>query len=111
MPTPTPSGANATITFSVSSDNGQGTAVQPFTASPRKPLNATLSQTVTYTDAQGQKQTVEPKATIAATVKTDTIHAADFAALTKLTQPQPKTDTKAGNPKTATRQQLFNIGC
>lgn len=110
VPTPTPSGANATITFSVSSDNGQGTAVQPFTASPRKPLNATLSQTVTYTDAQGQKQTVEPKATIAATVKTDTIHAADFAALTKLTQPQPKTDTKAGNPKTATRQQLFNIG-
>jgi hypothetical protein len=110
VPTPTPSGTNATITFSVSSDNGQGTAVQPFTASPRKPLNATLSQTVTYTDAQGQKQTVEPKATIAATVKTDTIHAADFAALTKLTQPQPKTDTKAGNPKTATRQQLFNIG-
>ena len=110
VPTPTPSGANATITFSVSSDNGQGTAVQPFTASPRKPLNATLSQTVTYTDAQGQKQTVEPKATIAATVKTDTIHAADFATLTKLTQPQPKTDTKAGNPKTATRQQLFNIG-
>lgn len=110
VPTPTPSGTNATITFSVSSDNGQGTAVQPFTASPRKPLNATLSQTVTYTDAQGQKQTVEPKATIAATVKTDTIHAADFAALTKLTQPQPKTDTKAGNPKTATQQQLFNIG-
>lgn len=110
VPTPTPSGANATITFSVSSDNGQGTAVQPFTASPGKPLNATLSQTVTYTDAQGQKQTVEPKATIAATVKTDTIHAANFAALTKLTQPQPKTDTKAGNPKTATRQQLFNIG-
>ena len=110
VPTPTPSGANATITFSVSSDNGQGTAVQPFTASPGKPLNATLSQTVTYTDAQGQKQTVEPKATIAATVKTDTIHAADFAALTKLTQPQPKTDTKAGNPKTATQQQLFNIG-
>ena len=110
VPTPTPSGANATITFSVNSDNGQGTAVQPFTASPRKPLNAILSQTVTYTDAQGQKQTVEPKATIAATVKTDTIHAADFAALTKLTQPQPKTDTKAGNPKTATRQQLFNIG-
>ena len=110
VPTPTPSGANATITFSVSSDNGQGTAVQPFTASPGKPLNATLSQTVTYTDAQGQKQTVEPKATIAATVKTDTIHAADFAALTKLTQPQPKTVTKAGNPKTATQQQLFNIG-
>ncbi len=110
VPTPTPSGANATITFSVSSDNGQGTAVQPFTASPGKPLNATLSQTVTYTDAQGQKQTVEPKATIAATVKTDTIHAADFAALTKLTQPQPKTDTKGGNPKTATQQQLFNIG-
>ena len=109
-PTPAPSGPNATITFSVSSDNGQGTATQPFTASPGKPLNATLSQTVTYTDAEGQKQTVEPKATIAATVKTDTIHAADFAALTKLTQPQPKTDTKAGNPKTTTRQQLFDIG-
>lgn len=109
-PTPAPSGPNATITFSVSSDNGQGTAAQPFTASPGKPLYAILSQTVTYTDAQGQRQTVEPKATIAATVKTDTIHAADFAALTKLTQPQPTTDIKAGNPKTATRQQIFDVG-
>lgn len=109
-PTSTPSGSNSTLTFSINSANGQGTTAQPFTASPDKPLNATLSQTVTYTDAQGQQQTVSPKATIAVTVKTDILHVADFTTLTKLTQSQPITDTKAGNPKTATRQQVFNVG-
>lgn len=112
-PTPTPVPAASTLTMTIVADqagSGSGTAAQPFTASHSQPLNVTLSQTVTYSDAQGQQQTVNPKAVIAATVKDDTIHAADLATLTKLTEPSPKTDTKAGNPQTVTRQQLFDIG-
>lgn len=112
VPTPTPvtPTPTATLTFSVTANDGMGTAAQPFTATPGQSLNATLSQTVTYTDDSGQQQTVSPKATIAATVETDTIRAADLAALTKLTEQNPKTSTEGSNPKTATRQQTFDIG-
>ena len=112
VPTPTPvtPTPTASLTFSVTANDGMGTAAQPFTATPGQSLNATLSQTVTYTDDSGQQQTVSPKATIAATVETDTIRAADLAALTKLTEQNPKTSTEGSNPKTATRQQTFDIG-
>jgi len=108
--TPSPATTLGTLTFSVSGNSGQGTAAQPFTASPGKPLSATLQQNVGYTDGNGRQQTVQPKATIAATVQTDTIRAADLAALTKLTELSPKTATAGNNPKTATRQQIFDIG-
>ena len=104
---PTPKG---TLTFSVSGNSGQGTASKPFVASADTPLNATLSQSVSYTDANGQLQTASPKATIAATVQTDTIYATDLATLTKLTELTPKTNTQGSNPKTSTCQQTFDIG-
>lgn len=99
-----------TLTFSVSGNSGQGTASKPFVASADTPLNATLSQSVSYTDANGQLQTASPKATIAATVQTDTIYATDLATLTKLTELTPKTNTQGSNPKTSTCQQTFDIG-
>lgn len=106
----TPTESKPTFSFNISSASGQGTTAQPFTGSPGNPLNATLSQTVTYTDAQGKQQTVQPKATIAVTMKTDTIHTADPATLTNHNQSQPTVSTKDGNPKTATIQQKFDIG-
>lgn len=102
---------NAKLSMAVikTSGTGDGTSAQPFIATPDKPLNVTLAQTVTYNDANGQ-QSVSPKATLAATVKTDTIRATNLVALTKLAEQAPIIGTQGSNPKTNTCQQTFDIG-
>lgn len=95
------------VTYNV--DGPTATPEHPAIVTEGTPVELTLTQKNTYTDANGRSQTSEPKATIRLTTLQKVAKAASLAELTAVKETTEQ-KTTGSNPQTRQILQTFHIG-
>ncbi len=111
-PEPTgPSSPAGTITFTINSNGGVGTATSPAKVEKGDTLNMAISQTSSYTDPNGSVFTCKPEAVIKLSTLDDTLYVKNFQGLTTVKESsRVASETSLGEKLTKKTLQTFNVG-
>ena len=111
-PEPTgPSSPAGTITFTINSNGGVGTATSPAKVEKGDTLNMAISQTSSYTDPNGSVFTCKPEAVIKLSTLDDTLYVKNFQELTTVKESsRVASETSLGEKLTKKTLQTFNVG-
>ena len=111
-PEPTgPSSPAGTITFTINSNGGVGTATSPAKVEKGDTLNMAISQTSSYTDPNGSVFTCKPEAVIKVSTSGDPLYVKDFKTLANVKESSSvASETSLGEKLTKKTLQTFNVG-